>query len=195
MNYINFNLLNDKGFTPMDYCLFVAANQNAKEDMSDTIAGLIEDDARLEEMVEKGYLKYIKGTKHQSDIEKLRLDKKGRKLIEDVSAIEAEEEDIVVFDWLEKLYKERGKEIGNRRKTKSYIAQFRKLSGIEKNQLVALCKAFVLDENEQEYSFKLENVFYKPKTHFNINFDIEESRLYKYYLKNKERFDMVFERL
>lgn len=195
MNYINFNLLYERGFNPVEYCLMVAAHQNAKEDMSDVVASLIGDDARLDELVEQGYLKYIKGTKNQSEIEKIRLDKKGRKLIEDVSAIEVEQEDIIVFDWLEKLYKDRGKEIGNRRKIKSYIAQFRKYSGIDKNNLVLLCKSFCYDEDEQEYSHKLENVFYKPKTHFNIHFDIEESRLYKYYLKHQNMFDKRFEAL
>lgn len=188
MNYINFNLLQSRGLTVLDYCLLIAASQNAREDLSNIISELIYSDERYEYLVEEGYLKFIKGNKSQNEFEKLRIDTKGKKLLEDASAAEVTDEDVTVFDWLENLYKKMGKEVGNRRKTKEYIAKFRQLSGIDKNRLVFLCKTFVKDDNEQEYSFKLENVFYKPKTHFNIHFDIEESRLYKYYLKRKRLF-------
>ena len=127
MNYINFNLLQSRGLTVLDYCLLIAASQNAREDLSNIISELIYSDERYEYLVEEGYLKFIKGNKSQNEFEKLRIDTKGKKLLEDASAAEVTDEDVTVFDWLENLYKKMGKEVGNRRKTKEYIAKFRQL--------------------------------------------------------------------
>ena len=106
-----------------------------------------------------------------------------------------EEQDITIFNWLKNIYLKRGKTVGNGKRTQRLIASFRVKSGIELNKLSYLCKTFITDEEQQEYSHKLENVFYKPKTMFATKFVLEDSRLWQYYMKHKTMFDKEFEKL
>ena len=131
--------------------------------------------------------------KNQPEIETLRLDTAGKELLKEVVESEVMEEDEKVFNWLSEHYKKIGKEIGNGVKTKRHIRDFRIKSGISKNNLLRVCLAFISDQDNMEYSHKLEYLFYKPKTVFETRFDLEESRLYQYYLKHKEHFDKQFE--
>lgn len=193
MSYINFKLLEEKDIRPNEYLILQAAYQNSFEDTSEVISLLVTDDQRFEDLINSGYLKYIKGTKKQNQLQKLRIDKKGKKLLEDVESTDVTEEDLKIADWLINLYKKEGKEIGNKKKTKEYIANFRINSGINKNKLAYLCQKFLYDNLEN--SNKLEYVFFKPKGVYNTRFDINESWLYRYYEKNKEKFDKEFEKL
>lgn len=134
-----------------------------------------------------------KKSKSQPDFETLRLDTMGKELLKEVVEAEVSEEDEIVFNWLSEHYKKIGKEIGNGAKTRRHIKDFRIKSGISKNNLLRVCLAFISDQDNMEYSHKLEYLFYKPKTVFETRFDLEESRLYQYYLKHKEHFDKQFE--
>ena len=51
---------------------------------------------------------------------------------------------------------------------------------------------FILDDSEQDWSFKLEFVFWKPSNLFQTKFVLEDSRLWKYYNKKKAYFDKKF---
>lgn len=137
--------------------------------------------------------KVKKKNKNQPEIETFRLDTAGKELLKEVVEAEENEDDTKVFNWLSEHYKKIGKEIGNKKKTLNHIKNFRVKSGIEKNNLIKLCYSFVSDQDNMEYSHKLEYLFYKPKTVFETRFDLEESRLYQYYLKHKEHFDKQFE--
>lgn len=163
-----------------------------KIDVSDKLAMVVPDDQVLGDMVEKGYVKYVKGKKGQSELERLRLGVKGTAYLNSLEEPMVEDQDIKIFDWLSEKYKKMDKQIGNGKKTKIYIASFREKSGIEGNHLAILCQAFISDESEQEYSFKLQNVFWKPDNVYQTRFVLEDSRLYKYYLKNKGFFDQKF---
>ncbi len=79
--------------------------------------------------------------------------------------------------------------------TKMYIALFRVHSGIEKNHLAALLEKFVKDESNMEFNFRLEYAFFKPTNVFQVKFELDQSRLYMYYLKNKRVFDQIFEQV
>lgn len=140
----------------------------------------------------KSLVKHVKGRKSDTWFDTVRLDKAGKELLKDLTEAEVSEDDIKIFDWLSNHYKKIGKEVGNGAKTKRHIRDFRIKSGIVKNNLIRLCYAFVSDESQMEYSHKLEYIFYKPKTVFETRFNLEESRLYQYYMKNKEQFDKVF---
>jgi hypothetical protein len=65
-------------------------------------------------------------------------------------------------------------------------------SSIHKNNLAFLCKTFIEDPDQFEYSKRLEYLFFKPANLFSVKFDIEGSRLYQYYLKHKTEFDDKF---
>src|SRR5690606_34667778 len=95
----------------------------------------------------------------------------------------------------ESIYIKSGKEIGNKRKTKQFIAQFSKESGITRNHLSFLIKSFVYDDSQFEWSKVLQYLFFKGDSVFAIKFDLHASRLYQFYLKNKEMFDKKFENI
>ena len=137
-------------------------------------------------------ISYIKGTKKASKESLMRLSPKGNKILEEIQIPAVNQDDLDVYAWLEGVYKKENKEIGNMKKTKVLISQFRVNSGIERNHLAYLCKVFISDEKEMEYSQKLEFLFWKPANVFQVKFDIEQSRLYQYYLKRKEQFDTKF---
>ncbi len=149
----------------------------------------------LNDLKEQGYVKFIKGKKGQTEWQKARLDKKGTEFLNSLDEPEVEEQDIRIFDWLAEQYKKKEKQIGNGKKTKRLIASFREKSGIDKNKLAFLCNEFINDDNEQEYSHKLEYVFFKPDNAFQARFVLESSRLYQYYVNKKSYFDNQFKTL
>jgi hypothetical protein len=126
---------------------------------------------------------------------RIRLSTKGNDLLEDLQVPEINDDDLQLYNWLEKTYQKEGKELGNRKKTKLYIALFRVNSGIDRNKLALLCKAFMNDSSQFEWSKKLEFLFFKPGNVFSVKFDLEQSKLYQYYIKHKEHFDNKFAKI
>ena len=51
------------------------------------------------------------------------------------------------------------------------------------------------DESQFEWSKVLEYLFFKPSSVYNVKFDLDQSQLYKYYLKRKPFFDNKFKTL
>lgn len=193
--YLNFNLILEKGFEPNQMVLLQAIKQNSTEDLSNLIPMLIQSDRDLEKLKEGGYIKLIKGKKGQSEFERLRIDSKGTKLLEDIQTAETEDQDIQLRDWLVKFYKSEDKLIGNKKRIASGIAHFRKYTNIEKNSLAFLLKTFIFDSENMEYNNKLEKVFYSSNNVFSRRFNIDECRLYTYYEKRKDWFNMKFLKL
>lgn len=186
--YINFNLLANYGLIPEDVVCLQAIFQNKTEDNETLLIAI----CNLEKFEKFELVKYISGTKKSSKFKLIRLSDKGNKILEEIQIPQVNQDDLDIFEWLESIYKKEGKDVGNAKKTKSFISQFRVNSGIERNHLAYLCRVFIKDEKEMEYSKKLEFLFFKPSNLFQTRFDIEQSRLYQYYLKRKEQFDAKF---
>lgn len=180
---------------PLALPLLLVLKQAAKKDVVEKIAQLVISDEDLDALEEGGYIKYIKGKKDDTIIHRMRLDKNGTKFLNSLDEPDVEDQDVQIFEWLSSIYKKRNKEIGNGKKTQRLIASFREKSGIEKNHLAFLCNSFINDEEQQEWSFKLEFVFWKPTNLFQTRFVLEESRLYKYYLKKENYFDKEFKKI
>lgn len=193
--YVNFNLLLSKEVTPMDVMLLVACQQNQNGESFEALSKFFNFTDAIDHNLEKGYIEFIKGKKGDDQLKKLRISKKGKDLLSDLETPEVTQDDLVIYDWLESIYKESNKVVGNRKKTKLYIACFRTQSQIEKNCLAYLCQTFIGDSDNMEYNQKLEYMFFKPDNIYSTRFDLEQSRLYKYYLKHQEYFDKEFERL
>lgn len=191
--YINFKMLDSKGLSYSDLVLLQATKQNRVEDLSHVIEKF--SDLDIEPLKERGYLTHIKGKKKDSEASKLRLTKKGVTLLEIFETPEVTEEDLMLYDWMATVYESLSKEIGNKKKTKMYVALFRAHSGIEKNCLATLLDMFVKDEDNMEYNHKLEFAFFKPATVYQVKFELEQSRLYQYYLNYKSFFDNKFEEI
>ena len=192
MLYINFEVikkLEEDGHDPFPLISILTAINQGNKSFLEGLKDVTEYNLTFKG---KSLVKHVKGRKNDTWFDTVRLDKAGKELLKDLTEAEVSEDDIKIFDWLSNHYKKIGKEIGNGAKTKRHIRDFRIKSGIVKNNLIRLCYAFVSDESQMEYSHKLEYIFYKPKTVFETRFNLEESRLYQYYMKNKEQFDKVF---
>ena len=186
-------MLDSKGLSHSDLVLLQATKQNRVEDLSHVIEKF--SDLDIEPLKERGYLTHIQGKKKDSEASKLRLTKKGTTLLEVFETPVVTEEDLMLYDWMAAVYENLGKEIGNKKKTKMFVALFRAHSGIDKNNLASLLDMFVKDEDNMEYNHKLEFAFFKPATVYQVKFELEQSRLYQYYLNYKSFFDNKFEEL
>lgn len=193
--YINFQLAKTKGLTPTDVANLQLISQNKTESLWEIITETVSLQT-LDRYQNLGYITLIKAKNKGDTIQnRVRLSPKGSELLEDLQVPEVNSEDLMLYDWLEATYKKEDKEIGNRKKTKLYIALFRSHSGIDRNKLALLCKTFMNDSSQFEWSKKLEFLFFKPGNVFSVKFDLEQSKLYQYYLKHKEHFDNKFAKI
>lgn len=190
--YINFKIAEGYGLIPEDVVVLQIIFQNKFEDQSSLLKSF---ESNINKFESQDMIKFIQGTKKTSKFKLVRLSDKGSKILEELQIPEINQDDLDVYSWLEGVYKKQDKEIGNAKKTKMLIAQFRVHSGIERNHLAFLCKVFINDEHEMEWSKKLEYLFWKPANLFQTKFDIEQSRLYQYYLKRKDSFDEKFSKI
>lgn len=194
MSYTNFEILEKSDLEAEDLILLSACRQNRTEELGSIIEERF-GKQKLWILEQKGFIEYIKGKKGQSDYDKVRITTKGQDFLDDVETPGVTDDDLKLYEWLEAEYKSSGRIIGNRKKTKLYISLFRAHSQIDRNRLAFLCDMFLQDDEKMKYSQKLEFMFFKPANVFTTRFDLEESRLYKYYLENKEAFDKEFEKL
>lgn len=187
------NLENLFRINPLMIPLLLVLKHASKKDVSEKIALIIYDDVELEKLENEGYIKYNKEKKkNECPFTRMRLTPKSTKLLNSLQDPDVLDEDVQIFNWLSRTYKSRGKEIGNGKRTQRLIASFREKSEIEKNHLAFLCQTFINDDDQQDWSHRLEYVFYKPKSAFQTRFVLEDSRLYGYYIKRKEYFDNKF---
>ena len=193
--YINFQLAKTKGLTPTDVANLQLISQNKTESLWEIITETVSLQT-LDRYQNLGYITLVKAKNKGDTIQnRVRLSTKGSELLEDLQVPEVNSEDLMLYDWLEATYKKEDKEIGNRKKTKLYIALFRSHSGIDRNKLALLCKTFMNDSSQFEWSKRLEFLFFKPGNVFSVKFDLEQSKLYQYYLKHKEHFDNKFAKI
>ena len=188
--YINKEIIKSRNLSLLDISLIQLSKQQRIEDVSDVLSQYPQE---IEVLLGKGFLELIKGKKEETYFQKIRVSKSGVEVLEDVSTPEVIEDDIIIANWLKKIYTDTDREIGNFKKTKLFIALFRVNTGISKNSLAYLCQSFIDDDGQFEWSKKLEFLFFKPSNAYE-KFSIDGSKLYQYYLKNQAMFDNVFKK-
>lgn len=194
MSYINYEIMCAKNLDLFELGLLQLIKQNKTEHLAEVLQEL-NDPYLFEDFVARGLVEYVKGKPGESEFQRMRATKKAVEILEDVETASITDTDIRLFEWLEATYKNLGKETGNKKKCKNFIAQFAAQSGICRNHLAYLCQAFINDDREVEFSHKLEYLFFRGANLFSVKFDLYQSRLYQYYEKNKEFFDKEFERI
>ena len=186
--YINFSVLCKHGLQPSDITLLIAVKQVETDYLVENLS--VEDYKRFETL---SLIKHIKPKRKDEDsFTSIRLDSKGKKLLEELEEAVQDEDSLKIFEWVKSVYLKEGKELGNTKKCKYYIAQFSAESGIVRNSLAYLIQSFLSDDKEFEYSQRLEYLFFKGATLFSIKFDLHQSRLYQYYQKHQNKFDTKF---
>ena len=193
--YINFNVVKFMGYSPSDVFNLQIIFQNRTESLEELISDSISNDI-LMSYSNKGLVTFIKEKNKKDTLaNRVRIAPNGSELLSTFQIPEVNEDDLKLYAWLESVYKSENKEIGNRKKTKVFIALFRVNSGIDRNKLAYLCKVFMNDTSQFEWSKVLEYLFFKQANMYSTKFDLEESKLYKYYLKYQDMFDNKFKKL
>lgn len=194
MSYFNFKLCAEKQIHPSKLLSLAMLNQNRTEPLADIIESYM-GAGGLKMLHEEGLVTYVKVKRKTDTLFMLaRLSEKGKELLNELTEPPIEEQDEKVLTWLAEHFKKIGKETGNKKRTLRHIRDFRVKSSIEKNNLINLCLAFLNDDENMEYNHCMEYMFYKAKTVYATKFNLEDSRLYKYYLKYQEQFDKTFEK-
>lgn len=196
MSYINFKLLFEKGLSSSDYMLLQCCRQQKFEKLGDCLSELCGGETEpLLQLEDKGLVEFVKGEKKDSFFDRARTSKDGLKLLDSLGVSGVTEEDETIWNWLADRFRAQDKNVGNAKKGKYYLAQFRVQSGIDKNKLAFLCNKYIKDEKRMEFSQVLEYVFFKPTNMYSSKFDLEQSKLWQFYLDHKEMFDKKFETL
>lgn len=194
--YINFKLLKEKGLAPVDVMFLQMIKQQKFENLETHLEIMLKPAPNyVTAAVERGWVSFVKGKAKDSELSKMRIADAGQKLLDDIETPLIEEQDIIVFEWVKKIYLKDNKEVGNQKKAKSNIANFRVHSGISGNCLAALLRDFLKDEEAQAWSMKVEFIFWKPENLYQTKFDLNASRLWHYYEKRKEYFDAKFKQI
>lgn len=170
---------------PYNALLLLAIKQNHTEGVSDVVAQLIQDDQEVQNLIDSGYIKIIKGKKNQSDIEKYRLDKKGKEFLEDLDEADVTEDTVKIRDWMAKVYLDMGKKVGNKKRLAYGLQAFSEHTGIYKNDLAKLIKRFLEDEDNMGWNNIAEKALFSSTNIYSRKFNINECRLFDYLQKIK----------
>jgi len=186
--YINFKLAKEKGISPNEIMnLQVIKQMKLENELDNVLASTLEDNI-LERFENESLITQIKGKATDSELSRIRLSKKGIKLLDDLETANVTEEDIKIYDWVSSFYRSQDKTLGNQKRTKSGLAQFRVETSISRNHLAFLFQTFMNDDEQLEYSHKLENLIFSSKNLYSRKFSLDECRLHSYYLNKEEWF-------
>lgn len=194
MAYFNYQLAEKRGLSPRDAHLISMINQNKTEDVSEQI-GLEMGEDNMKRLLAFELVTMIKGTKKQTDFQKLRLSKKGKKWYRDLQTVNTVHNDFEMFNYVKRIYMDLGKDIGDDNTVVNLIAWFRAETGFNHKQIYILLKTFVEDDSQMEYSNVLEYVFWKRPHLYATNQNLKDSRIWKYYNHHKAMFENKFKAL
>jgi hypothetical protein len=151
----------------------------------------------------QSWIRHIKQKNKEEHLyNSLRLSDKGRNYLRDLfKESDATEEDKEYLKRLTEYYISKGKEIGNPNRVLSYLIKFRTESGISGDNLTRLFADFLSSDYVDEKSRNLEYILFYPKKFttdkgktiaYEAKWDLYDSWLYKHYLQNKNRLDLLF---
>ena len=191
--YVNFDLIESKGLSLHSFLLLQACSQNKTEDL-----GLYMEDnwewVEMKRLESLGLVEYIKGKKDQSLFSKARATVKGRDLLGDLETPLVTDGDLKMFDYLSSMYLEAGEEgrsIGNKKKTKKYIAIFRARTNLNLHEMYWLCWLFL---EEFKYTKVLEYIFFNSNKNRYGTFEgsFDDSPLFQFLDENRPRLDSLW---
>lgn len=189
--YINFKLLAEKEIYPEYFIFMQAVSQNKSEDLSRFLEDYYEKLYYTNQEPPEEFTLVKAKNKSHTFYQRLRLSDRGKELLEELTTPSVEEQDKKVADYLIQVYTKAKKDVSGKVRIYRHVRDFRIQSGIQKNNLIRVCQDFLTHNEEQ--SHKLEYIFFKPANAFDTRFRLEDSWVYKHYLKNKERLDATFE--
>lgn len=194
MAYYNFDIAHGRGINPKTLMLLQIIKQNKTEELSHYIAMMM-DDSVLECLEGDKMIHYIKGKKDQSDFQKMRLTKKGDKLLADCQIPVETNNDLKMFGYLCEIYlssDDEERKIGNKKKTAFYCSYFRKALSLSLHEMYWLCWLFL---QEYEYTKTLQYLFFNDNKNRYGKFEnnLEDSPLFQFLDENRERIELFWQ--
>ena len=186
--YINTPILKSKNLSLQEFSVLCLIRQQKFENNTEILESEVNGDI-LGKFVSLGLVEYVsRKNKAQKELDLIRTSKKGNEWIDDINTADVCEDTLKIYNWVENIYLSTNREIGNKKRTKQFIAQFSKESTITRNHLAYLIQSFINTESEFDWSKKLQFLFFKGESLFSVRFDLHSSRLYQFYLKQENYF-------
>lgn len=186
--YINTTILKSKNLSLQEFSVLCLIRQQKFENNTEILESEV-NGGILGKFVSLGLVEYVsRKNKAQKELDLIRTSKKGNEWIDDINTADVCEDTLKIYNWVENIYLSTNREIGNKKRTKQFIAQFSKESTITRNHLAYLIQSFINTESEFDWSKKLQFLFFKGESLFSVRFDLHSSRLYQFYLKQESYF-------
>lgn len=193
--YINTTILKSKNLSLQEFSVLCLIRQQKFENNTEVLESEVNGDI-LGKFTALGLVEYVsRKNKAQKELDLIRTSKKGNEWIDDINTADICEDTLKIYNWVENIYLSTNREIGNKKRTKQFIAQFSKESTITRNHLAFLIQAFINTESEFDWSKKLQFLFFKGESLFSVRFDLHSSRLYQFYLKQENYFLEQFSKI
>jgi hypothetical protein len=193
--YINTPILKSKNLSLQEFSVLCLIRQQKFENNTEILESEVNGDI-LGKFTALGLVEYVsRKNKAQKELDLIRTSKKGNEWIDDINTADVCEDTLKIYNWVENIYLSTNREIGNKKRTKQFIAQFSKESSITRNHLAFLIQSFINTESEFDWSKKLQFLFFKGESLFSVRFDLHSSRLYQFYLKQENYFLEQFSKI
>ena len=193
--YINTTILKSKNLSLQEFSVLCLIRQQKFENNTEILESEVNGDI-LGKFTALGLVEYVsRKNKAQKELDLIRTSKKGNEWIDDINTADVCEDTLKIYNWVENIYLSTNREIGNKKRTKQFIAQFSKESTITRNHLAFLIQSFINTESEFDWSKKLQFLFFKGESLFSVRFDLHSSRLYQFYLKQENYFSEQFSKI
>lgn len=193
--YINTTILKSKNLSLQEFSVLCLIRQQKFENNTEVLESEVNGDI-LGKFTALGLVEYVsRKNKAQKELDLIRTSKKGNEWIDDINTADICEDTLKIYNWVQNIYLSTNREIGNKKRTKQFIAQFSKESTITRNHLAFLIQAFINTESEFDWSKKLQFLFFKGESLFSVRFDLHSSRLYQFYLKQENYFLEQFSKI
>lgn len=185
--YINFQLLNTRQITPLEFMFFLAAKGNKTEDNSDIIEYHFKE--VLNKYKDTNLITFVKPkNKSETDYNTVRLTSLGLDWVEDITTPEVTQGDLEMFNYLKNIYlshEDKERIIGNSKKVKIYCAILRNHLDMTLHEFYYFIELYL---SEAVFTKKLENLFMdsnKVRYGSFIN-NIFESPLYQFWEQKEQ---------
>ena len=204
---MNLDVFFKSKITAEDFILLPVLPQNSNGSQRERLLELDSDYSSVSE-----YVKFVnRKNKTQTLHDLVRLDKKGNKLLVDLFTYSPDEDTKKLVDWVIETYKGIGKFCKNKKEAYRRCQFFSESSGIKRNRLAVLIQTFMQNVYNPEVhgdsfreakkqnpnlvlSNQVENIFWNKPNLFAKHYNLDDSPLYKIYLKNEEHFLKQFKK-
>ena len=181
--YINIEILQTRNLSLLDLSVLQIAKKAKLENVSSVLSFY---PAEIKKLKEKGYIEEIKGTKNQTELQKIRASKLGVETLDLISTPLITDGDIQMYNYLCDLYlnEDSTRVLGNRKAGLRYCSEYRQIMGFTLHEMYWLCVMFV---NNVTFTKVLEYVFFSKKENPYGKFkdNLDSSKIHQFWCDNE----------